>query len=262
MKKTKVIIPALGLLLLSTAASVSGTVAWFAMNTTVSATGMLVQAKAEEGIVISSTANGTYAASVDLQETNAHELYPTSTWNCSDWYHSVSTNPGAANDGQAYSAVASADASQYYVSYSFFIRSSAASAITVASLNVQSVTVTGATQELSKALRVGVVFESDATNPKTAYIYGPVTGATASYSVHKSDDGNNAHTKAVSALAGNTVSNCTGVTSIPANTAAGTQANVYVWFEGEDAACKSDNIVANLENLTVGVSFTFTRASN
>lgn len=45
MKKTKVIIPALGLLLLSTAASITGTVAWFSANATVTATGMNVQVK-------------------------------------------------------------------------------------------------------------------------------------------------------------------------------------------------------------------------
>ena len=44
MKKTKVIIPALGLLVLSTAASVTGTVAWFSANNTVSASGMSIKA--------------------------------------------------------------------------------------------------------------------------------------------------------------------------------------------------------------------------
>ena len=47
MKKTKVIIPALGLLLLSTAASVTGTVAWFAANSTVTASGMKVTATSD-----------------------------------------------------------------------------------------------------------------------------------------------------------------------------------------------------------------------
>ena len=47
MKKTKIIIPAMGLLLLSTAASVTGTVAWFAANATVTATGMSVTAKSD-----------------------------------------------------------------------------------------------------------------------------------------------------------------------------------------------------------------------
>ena len=38
MKKSKIIVPALGLLLLSTAASVSGTVAWFTANRTYNTT--------------------------------------------------------------------------------------------------------------------------------------------------------------------------------------------------------------------------------
>ena len=49
MKKTKIIVPALGVLLLSTAASVTGTVAWFSMNNFVTATGMEVKARAENG---------------------------------------------------------------------------------------------------------------------------------------------------------------------------------------------------------------------
>ena len=52
MKKTKVIIPALGILLLSTAASVTGTVAWFSANAKVSADGMAIQAKTSESLVI------------------------------------------------------------------------------------------------------------------------------------------------------------------------------------------------------------------
>ena len=47
MKKTKLIIPAMGLLLLSTAASVTGTVAWFSMNAEVTATGMQITAKSD-----------------------------------------------------------------------------------------------------------------------------------------------------------------------------------------------------------------------
>lgn len=52
MKKTKVIIPALGILLLSTAASVTGTVAWFSANSTVQANGMKVKATTSESLVI------------------------------------------------------------------------------------------------------------------------------------------------------------------------------------------------------------------
>ena len=57
MKKTKIIIPALGLLLLSTAASVSGTVAWFAMNASVTATGMQITAKSDSVFLLIGNTN-------------------------------------------------------------------------------------------------------------------------------------------------------------------------------------------------------------
>lgn len=61
MKKTKIIIPALGMLLLSTAASVTGTVAWFAANATVSATGMQIKAKTTNTFLLIGTGdNDTY----------------------------------------------------------------------------------------------------------------------------------------------------------------------------------------------------------
>ena len=120
MKKTKVIIPAMGLLLLSTAASITGTVAWFAVNTSVTVTGLQVKAKAEGGIVIApytitktsvSDPSGTapnrtntktdYAAvapaNTEFKNTATNnlglaELYPTSTSTASAWYHAVSNN--------------------------------------------------------------------------------------------------------------------------------------------------------------------------
>ena len=52
MKKTKIVIPALGLLLLSTAASVTGTVAWFASQATVTATGMSVTVKSDSAFLL------------------------------------------------------------------------------------------------------------------------------------------------------------------------------------------------------------------
>lgn len=56
MKKTKLIIPAMGILLLSAAASATGTVAWFTVSKTVSATGMKVRAQAPGNLVITTGA--------------------------------------------------------------------------------------------------------------------------------------------------------------------------------------------------------------
>lgn len=135
MKKTKIIVPALGMLLLSTAASVTGTVAWFAVNTSVTVTGLQVKAKAEGGIVIApytitktSVADPTGEApnrintKTDYDEVAPEantfkntatndlglaELYPTSTSTTTAWYHAVSNdvNNHAAASAQSYTTL-------------------------------------------------------------------------------------------------------------------------------------------------------------
>lgn len=57
MKKTKVLIPALGILCLSMAASVTGTFAWFAANQTVYAKNMQVKSSTPASLVIGKTFN-------------------------------------------------------------------------------------------------------------------------------------------------------------------------------------------------------------
>lgn len=52
MKKTKVLVPALGILCLSMAASVTGTVAWFSTNATVNASGMAIKAVTASNLFI------------------------------------------------------------------------------------------------------------------------------------------------------------------------------------------------------------------
>ena len=153
MKKTKVIIPAMGLLLLSTAASITGTVAWFAVNTSVTVEGLSVKAKAEGGIVIAPYAftgsslsdegsvgylntlthadyvapqNGDFGNSANATFGGQADLYPTSTPNASAWYHATSNNinnyaassayttlSGLEADGKAYSGDGLASATAY-----------------------------------------------------------------------------------------------------------------------------------------------------
>ena len=64
MKKTKVLVPAMGLLLLSTAASVTGTVAWFASQATVTATGMSVTVKSDTAFLLIKAGAAADAAAV------------------------------------------------------------------------------------------------------------------------------------------------------------------------------------------------------
>ena len=266
MKKTKIIIPAMGLLLLSTAASITGTVAWFSVNTTVTANGMSVKAKAQEGITISNAAAGTYNFTAASVKDTCAALYPASSWNCSTFLTSVSTNPGLANTQQTYTTATAwvdNDHDAHYVVHDFYIRSSSPAALTVGSLDVNEVTAkvggAAAAQNLSKSLRVGVVFAGSSNY----YIYAPVTGYSTPVSVQKAAGAYSTAEGArasVAALASNTESNDTAVREIPANGANGLHVSVYVWFEGEDAACISNNLVVDTEQLDIAIEFGFTAA--
>ena len=103
MKKTKIIIPAMGMLLLGTAASVTGTVAWFSMNQTVSVNGMQVTTKVSNNLLISATnVEANYTAG-PLAQTRTGILEPVSTVDgVSFWYHSVTS--GVNGDGSATAA--------------------------------------------------------------------------------------------------------------------------------------------------------------
>ena len=105
MKKTKIIIPALGMLLLSTAASITGTVAWFSMNNFVTATSMNIKAKAENGIVISNNTGSPvkWADEAEAAHSAAVAVYPTSTATGATWAHSASNDADDATSNGKYS---------------------------------------------------------------------------------------------------------------------------------------------------------------
>jgi hypothetical protein len=138
------------------------------------------------------------------------------------------------------------DGEGYYVKYTYYLKSSADAftpslAANGESLQIKDVTVTGNSYtgsgsigDLDAALRVAVVVNSK------AYIFAPVSGATTTYYVNGSTE--------TKPLAGNGI---TDITSIPAVTANGTPVYVYLYFEGEDAKLKTDNVTSTLDNLTV-----------
>lgn len=87
MKKSKIIIPALAMLVMSTAATVTGTVAWFSANKVVSAEGMMVKAQAEGSLVITA---GTHKPTISdhgsrhvFNDTSAAQLNPSTHVNTS-----------------------------------------------------------------------------------------------------------------------------------------------------------------------------------
>ena len=96
MKKTKIIIPALGMLLLSTAASVSGTVAWFSMNNSVTVTGMTVTTKVSSNLQISE-ANVEAQYGDELEQERSGIIEPASTVDGAAFFYTTS----ASGDGVA-----------------------------------------------------------------------------------------------------------------------------------------------------------------
>ena len=143
MKKSKIIIPALAMLVMSTAATVTGTVAWFTMNTTASAEGMVVAAKTNGSLVVKEiTASSPSLPGVSDRATKVifdgtrHNFYPSTHDN------SLSTTTGttglkrvsngasvnfetgtAMNEDTSltYSPVATAEGADYYFDYGLFI---------------------------------------------------------------------------------------------------------------------------------------------
>lgn len=282
MKKTKIIVPALGVLLLSTAASVTGTVAWFSMNNFVTATGMNVTAKAENGIIISNAAaaNGSWKDSAISTRTATLAVKPTSTATGATWVHSTSNDAAQANTGNAYDALTpdfdtttgagyidendndafdAATESAYYAMHSFYIKSSAQAITNTLYITHVKATLptTQNSADLNKALRVLVKLNG---NDSSAKVYSPVYAA-ANYNVATAS-GASATTPVVPIDASGTNGLIATAKqeflpnqNIPANDDTPLQINVYLYFEGEDPNCISNNLKATLDEINVSVTF-------
>jgi hypothetical protein len=279
------LMPAFAMLAVSAMSLSSVTYAWFSMNTQVTATGMQVQAKAEGGIVISNESKTDWNASATASHNSVAFLNPTSTENLTDWYHNTSTDANSANAHatSGYVKVSSdanwknkdgiqfidtdnddtidSEESCYYLLNRFYIQSSAG-VMTEKNLYINSVTATGAgtSADLDASLRVAVQIGSGAIN-----IYAPVTGATTSYWVNNGATQFSATSSSANNGLVNTQLGTANSWTIPAYAADGSgalEAKVYIYFEGEDAQCKSSNIRSTLDTLQVSVTFGTTTITN
>ena len=277
MKGMKKLIPALCLLLVSAILMGTSTYAWFSMNTQVTATGMQVKAVAEGGIVISNSTKTGWTSEATAQITTAN-LFPTSNaktpGTLTSWYHNKSDDADDAKAGQSAStyetlSIALSDSTNgegvgyvntdgnagytvgsdaaYFLMDKFYIKSSG-DALTSTTLYINKVEVTSSASLLAidNALRVCVIVNG------TAYLYAPVSvgaGPTLTYKVKGSA------TDTV-ALAGTTKNTATGVSTIANTDADAVPVEIYAYYEGEDASCKSTNISGiTVDNITISVQF-------
>ena len=291
----KKLVAAILMLAVSAASLLGSTYAWFTMNKEVSVTNMQVKAVAEDGLLVNEV-QAADSTTWDNEATAAQTaatavlLHPSSTTNGTTWYHAASkksntaaaasaantastdlvngyttlsgltaitamsvatATPGTEAARETMGTAATADAG-YYVHYTYYLKSSGATVdLTDAanSLSIKSVTATlpgtQASEGLNPSVRVGIKLNS------TFYIYAPVSGYTSSYFVA-------AGATATTPIAGATATS-TDLATLPAANQPGAPVHVYIWYEGEDAGCKSDNARATaLDNIQVAITFSLT----
>ena len=262
MKLNKKIAGATAMLMVSATMLGTSTFAWFTMNKDVTVTGLQTTAKAEDGIVIAAYTNeGATAPAANAFTDNAvaynlpsdsKKLYPTFTNNGTNWYHNWSKeyNNGQVYGDDGYTVATNSTTDYYYLENKFQIKSiTADKAVYVKKVEVTDPT--GALGAYDDCVRVLVkmgstvqIFNKDGTT---------WTSETAAANTHGSD----AITSDVTASA--TVVN-SGIASIGTATTTGTDVSIFVYYDGEDPACKSANI-ASFDTLTIKVTFTSDQTS-
>ena len=167
------------------------------------------------------------------------------------------------------------DGEGFYVKYTYYLKSSGDGDLAVTDLKAAvkaapKASDNGDTTALMGSLRVGIeVPASNANNAARAGfgIFAPVTGATGSYSVTGAANGTSPAT--VAPVTGTTNSFTTATTlnidnegtpatiTIPDVNDAGIPVYVYVWFEGEDNNCTSDNLLTVLSTYDIDIKFSY-----
>lgn len=193
-KSTKIILPALALLVLGTTAAATGTVAWFAANGVVSATGMQVKCQTSTNLLITNfdpynssnhdlfTEGNNYGSNVVSANDDAAVLEPSSTTADSLKIPSffIVTSKGSigavAGDIKANAVVAAVDNAdfgetnynKYYAAHEFWV---ANSAIDVMNLSLETLTITGleTNEKITESLRVGYVYEDRTGDSSVLY---------------------------------------------------------------------------------------------
>lgn len=261
-KRTKVMAAAIAMMTLSTAASITGTVAWFTANNIVSAQNMTINATSEKGIVIApySFSENTWTAPANDSESfdeaanaavaSKDNLLP--TWSNGDgkWYHA---NSKQSANGQVITTAGykeventtSPAVKNYYLENHFALKSTGGEE----DIYVKELVVTRANgqsaQAYDDALRV-MISTGDITN---ALVYAPFGTHSGTETISGTIEGDDLSAdKSFTFAAVNTL--------VLNDVTAQEEVVIYIWFDGQDAACKSDNIPASVFNtLTVSVKF-------
>ena len=257
----KKLIPALCMLLVAAALLGTSTFAWFSMTTQVTASGMLVKAATSKNLVISATealkenegisANSPITATKTLDPASTSTLAGTQNFFTTDKAN-INYGDGTMKTGAVVSTatlISNNDtATGNVVKHTFYIRADGTDSDSFSKLYVESITLTAQAAAITKALRVGVVSGS------YGYIYAPVSGATTSYKGLVATGTNGTDPVLSSSNVTITTVNDAAATLGEVTSTAYTKVEVYVWYEGQDAACTSANSVT-VEETTISIVF-------
>ena len=256
---------------------VGATFAWFSENRQVEANGMSVEAEVANNLLIGNSGvtagsaadpDGTYAVSATATYTTLNKLRPSSTskttgvLDSGKFFYVTNTDTVEYASGNAAAtttfaaATIAADAANQYVSVNtFHITALGDTSKKTENVYVSSVTVldgeSAPDSNISKALRVAVVCEN------YVYIFAPVSGYSATYYGVKAAGTNGSSTVSSTAEAITTAGTGATIGTLTAGETAGANkldVTIYVWYEGQDAACTSANSI-NVETLNVSVKF-------
>lgn len=291
MKKSKIIVPALGILVLSTAASITGTVAWFSSNASAKVEGMQVTTKVSSNLLISGeNVEANYGA--QLRQGRTGILEPASTVNGESFFWTAGSNVTATGDAKAesYTAYAEdtnltnagADKTQYdnefnenyvgegvsittsnvtyaYIDYTFFLKATATGGdkeirMTVCNLSYAGAAMSGG----EKAWRVGLFAQSAAkegeANANPSGIGSKKMLLAQSGAVHFTSGKAVSSTSALDTV---TYGGAGGavVGSVTDGQTAYYKVVVRLWLEGEDNTCNNDTYAALTSAYKLNLAF-------
>lgn len=242
MKMTRKLIPALVMLIVSAIMLSTASFAWFANNTSVSATSMTVKANTDvkflqiknddEGSTWGKTAEATNASDTDLKLVHAH----IATGKDVTWWEGEADDPGSPDANDDLTPVNEGDISgNYALVNTFYVKMSNADT-TLTNLTISGVTITAGSgaSNLQPALRVLVV----ATASDDSVLGAQLWNAATNNRVTDTD------IESATALA----PTVTGVADQEI------KLSVYVFYDGEDASAFTNNTAAVAEQ-TVSISF-------
>ncbi len=262
----------LGLSAATAAVAATGAVssfAWFATNATVTATGMKVKVQSASTLLIDTAsttntagrlANGLSSkAATTSTASETASISPVSTVDGTNWFYAEAEKVSEKDAKKgSYKAVEDGKENKYYLANTFYLQNFDATKSTSDStekkLVIDKITLEYTTSDkLGSSFRVLTVVEEN----KKVFCAPAVSPAPTTGGVKDDTGAIEAITYATSTYSSN-VATLTDNNELIADVTYNTvyTAKVYLYFDGEDTNCFTDNIPTTLSDYTVSISFT------